>query len=182
MKTRDELPEFCKERGYKLGAEIGVYAGEYMEKFCQLGIKMHGIDPWLAYSGMGRTFQKQRKMDKVYQKAKERLDKYDCAYIIKKNSMEALRDFKDESLDFVYIDGNHSFKYIAEDLCGWAKKVRPGGMVSGHDYWCSSARAENVVCHVGPVVDAYVRVFGIDKLHVFGKGKDKYPSWMWIKR
>ena len=179
--SRDEMPEFCKKMGYKVGAEIGVYVGDFTEKFCRLGIGVHAIDPWIAYSGMGRTFQAQGAMDKIYQKARERLSKYDCAHIVKKDSLEAVWEFEDKSLDFVYIDGDHDFRHIAEDLYEWAKKVRPGGMVSGHDYWRSSARARNVVIHVKPVIDAYVEMFDIDKFYVFGEGKDKHPSWMWIK-
>jgi hypothetical protein len=38
--------------------------------------------------------------------------------------MDALNDFEDDSLDFVYIDGNHEFPYVAEDLFHWSKKVR----------------------------------------------------------
>ncbi len=48
--------------------------------------------------------------------------------------MDALEDFEDNSLDFVYIDGDHNFKHISEDIYEWTKKVRSGGIVSGHDY------------------------------------------------
>ena len=48
--------------------------------------------------------------------------------------MEAIKDFKPESLDFVYIDANHSYKNMKDDIEGWSKIVRKGGIVSGHDY------------------------------------------------
>ena len=51
--------------------------------------------------------------------------------------MEALKDFNDNSLDFVFIDGNHTFEYVVEDIAQWSKKVKVGGIVSGHDYWRS---------------------------------------------
>lgn len=48
--------------------------------------------------------------------------------------MDVVKQFKDESLDFVYIDGNHSFQHVVNDLCEWEKKVKVGGIVAGHDY------------------------------------------------
>lgn len=48
--------------------------------------------------------------------------------------MEALKQFKDNSLDFVYIDGNHDYQFVLDDITGWTKKVKMGGAVAGHDY------------------------------------------------
>jgi hypothetical protein len=56
------------------------------------------------------------------------------ANIIKKWSLDAVKDFKRESLDFVYIDANHNYDSIMQDIIQWTRKVKPGGIVSGHDY------------------------------------------------
>src|SRR3990167_11418237 len=48
--SRDDLPQFFVDRGYKVGAEIGVYKGEYTKRFLDEGLKMYGIDPWRAYN------------------------------------------------------------------------------------------------------------------------------------
>ena len=37
------------------------------------------------------------------------------------------------SLDFVFIDASHIYKYVAEDIDLWEPKVKKGGLVSGHD-------------------------------------------------
>ena len=102
--------------------------------------------------------------------------------------MEALNDIPNESLDFVYIDGNHHFKYVAEDICGWSKKVRKGGIISGHDYFYSGATACLNVCHVAYVVDAYTRAYNIKNWYILGRKKyvdgekrDTWRSWMWFK-
>lgn len=47
--SRDDLPELFVQLGFKVGAEVGVYRGEFTEKFCQAGLKMYGIDPYLSY-------------------------------------------------------------------------------------------------------------------------------------
>jgi predicted O-methyltransferase YrrM len=48
--------------------------------------------------------------------------------------MDAVKDFPDESLDFVFIDADHRFEYVINDVIEWSKKVRPGGLIISHDY------------------------------------------------
>lgn len=54
--------------------------------------------------------------------------------IIQKNSVEAAREFNDKSLDFVYIDADHSYKAVDQDIKAWLPKVKDGGIIAGHDY------------------------------------------------
>jgi len=178
--SRNDLPELFKERGYKVGAEIGVCKGVFSEILCKGGFKMYGIDPWI----MAPDYQHPRgqsRLDQQYEETKARLARFDYT-IIRKTSMEAVKDFEDGSLDFVYIDANHHFRYIAEDIVEWTKKVRSGGIVSGHDFWYSRKTGENAI-HVRWVVEAYVGAYDIKPLFQLGhtKGKDKWPSWMFIK-
>jgi hypothetical protein len=101
--------------------------------------------------------------------------------------MEALTDFKDGSLDFVYIDGNHDFRHVAEDLFEWSKKVRSGGVVSGHDYYCTIPQARNVICQVKHVVDAFVKTYQIPSFYTVGeinpheRRGDSTKTWFWVK-
>jgi len=188
--SRDELPKFFKRLGFKEGVEVGCYKAAFTEKFCKEGLKMHAVDPWMAYQGAGRTQQEQDRQDFLFGHATRVLEPYKDCTVIRKTSMDALADFKDGSLDFVYIDGDHEFGHVACDIVEWSKKVRVGGIVSGHDYSClSSPSARNVICHVGPVVDAYVKVFGVKSFWTLGRSKplaeeakdDKYLSWFFIK-
>ena len=138
---------------------------------------MYAIDPWIGYEGSGRTEQKQEEQDKSFEIAKETLAPYDCT-IIRKTSMDALEDFKDGELDFVYLDGDHRFRQVAEDIVEWEKKVRKGGVVSGHDYWNTNPEAKNLMCQVGVVVDAYTKLYDLD---FFITSNNKANSWFWIK-
>ncbi len=52
--------------------------------------------------------------------------------LVRKLSMDALNDVPD--VDVVYIDANHVEKYASQDIEAWSKKVKVGGLVSGHDY------------------------------------------------
>lgn len=188
--SREELPEFFKELGFKVGAEIGVYKGQFTEKFCQKGLKMSAIDNWQVYLGGAENHQAQERQDVLYKKTMTRLSNYDCT-VIRKNSLDALSDFEPGSLDFVYLDADHSFRGIADDIYEWYRKVRSGGIISGHDYACADSIpwAHNEYCKVGEVVDAFIKAFDIENYYVFGRSKpleleaknDRYLSWMFLK-
>ena len=49
-------------------------------------------------------------------------------------SLEAADLFENNSLDFVYFDTNHSFSYLTQELKKWYPKLKPGGILAGHDY------------------------------------------------
>lgn len=195
--SRDELPEFFKSLGFKTGAEIGVYKGEFIEKFCKSGFKMYAIDNWIIkeIAGVKVPGQKdQARQDYLYEKTKKRLAPYDCR-VLRKSSMDAVNDFGAESLDFVYIDAEHSFRGIAEDLYEWYLRVRKGGVIAGHDFAYSgtdpSAQASfNANSHVPQMVKTFVEAFNIPNFYVFGRSKpiveeaknDLYLSWMFFKQ
>jgi hypothetical protein len=200
--SRNDLPEFFKQMDYKVGAEIGVYKGEYTKKFLDVGLKMYGIDPWMAYENFlkhpseGRYKNRgpkrlQARLDFLYKHTQKVLKKYldnGLCTLIRKMSMEALDEFEDGSLDFVYIDGNHDFRYFAEDLAEWTKKVRKGGVVSGHDFLYSKIGSTQENRHVAHVLEAYIGAYNIPNWYLLGSDKiipgenrDKWRSWMFFK-
>ena len=167
---REELPQFFKEQGFKVGVEIGTARGLFAEEFGKAGLTLYCVDPWdnypdYEYDKSGGTTGD---LEVQYQEAVKRLAPYSNCKIIKKTSMEALKDFEDESLDFVYIDGNHGFKYVTEDIFEWSKKVKKGGIISGHDYIYTSRPFDDV--HAKYVVDAYTKAFRI-KFHILGRSR-----------
>ena len=187
--SRDNLPQFFVEMGFKVGAEIEVYKGEFTEKFCKAGLAMYGIDPWLAYGGGKGSPKMQSVSDSNYLTAKNRLKIYTKCTIIRKASMEAVNDFPDDSLDFVYIDGDHELKFVTEDIREWAKKVKPGGIIAGHDYVKFRPRTfMGGVCDVIEAVNTYTQANQIKRWYVLGRKetlsgekRDKWRSWMFIK-
>jgi hypothetical protein len=68
--------------------------------------------------------------------------------IIKKTTKEAIVDYADESLDFVYHDASHEYEDLMEELPMIWKKIKPGGYMAGHDYsnwgFIGVARAVNL--------------------------------------
>ena len=184
---RDDLVEFFKERGFSTGVEIGVFEGAFTKVLAEGGFKVYGIDPWLVYEDYGRK-DYQDKANSRYEKSKRRLAKYPNVTLIKEKSMDALGKFENESIDFVYIDGNHQFRYIADDIYEWWKKVKKGGVICGHDYAYFKSMSPCGGCQVREVVDAYALSFRTD-FWVLGNRKrkkptdtrDHYRSWMFIK-
>lgn len=182
---RDDLARLFAELGFKVGAEIGVQQGAYSEVLAQSnpGVQLYCVDAWKAYKGY-REYVTQARIDAFYEEAQDRLAPYGCR-LIKKFSVEALGDFEDRSLDFVYIDANHSFLQVAQDIDGWRKKVRKGGIVSGHDYL---RRRPPTAHHVVQVVNAYTDAYKIRpwfvlgrRARVEGETRDKSRSWMWVR-
>lgn len=186
--SRDDLPQFFVEMEYKVGAEIGVDKGEFSEKFCQAGLKLYATDPWRSYSDYADSGD-QEQLDSIYEQTKKLLAPYPTCTIIRKTSMEAAEDFADRSLDFVYIDGNHQFKYVAEDICEWSKKVKVGGVVCGHDYIYTDPRSQAGICHVIYVVNGYTQAYRIDSWYLLGRKerlegetRDRFRSWMFVNK
>ena len=181
--NRDDFPEFFKDMSYKVGVEIGIWKGEYGKILAEDGMKIYGVDPYQQNS-VNKVYGKQENLDQALEVAKETLK--DCDYtIIRKTSMEAVKDFADESIDFVYIDGNHLYKYVLEDIVEWTKKVKKGGVISGHDYIYFYRPDYN---DVKDVVNRYTKKF-IKKWYVLGARqkkegvkRDKFRSWFWIKQ
>jgi hypothetical protein len=186
--SRDDLPQFFKDRGYTTGVEVGVLRGEFTEKLCQAGLKVFGIDPWKFY-GNYKRHPREQSGDDIYQTAQDKLSKYPNCTLLRKMSMEALADFPDESLDFVYIDANHTLPYVVQDIWEWNKKVKSGGVISGHDYLVLMMRPYSwQACQVEHGVDICAKALYIKNYFVLGdyrpnKGekRDKHRSWMWIK-
>lgn len=185
--SRDDLPEFFAQLGFKAGAEIGVYKGEFSEKFCKVGLALFAVDPWRIYKDYGNP-RGQERLDDQYEHTKRVLAPYPKCKIIRKTSMEAIEEFEDGSLDFVYIDGNHEFRYIAEDIAEWTKKVRKGGIVSGHDYFYTKTGTNRPHWHVAYVLKAFIGAYGIENWYLLGRKetiegekRDKWRSWMFVK-
>ncbi len=172
---RNNLAVLFKDLGFKTGVEVGVENGIYSEILCKSNpeLKLYGIDPWL-----------QNPVDRIYNKAVQRLRPYNVI-LIRQLSLDAVKSFPNNSIDFVYIDGNHDFYYCINDIVEWNKKVRPGGIISGHDYVNYSApNTWDVVGAVKSfVLDNNIKPWFILGTHEVIPGiiRDKPRSFMWIK-
>lgn len=173
-KTRSDLAKLFEGTG----AEIGVERGVFSETICQNPKvkKLYAIDAWEAYRGY-RDHTRQKKLDGFYEIAKKRLTLYRCK-IVRKFSLDAAPDFPDKSLDFVYIDANHDYRHVFEDLTIWSKKVKKGGVISGHDYIRRKGQARYYA--VIPAVNDFVKANQIETLIIYRK--EPPASWCFIMK
>lgn len=134
INTRYDLVKEINANGYKTGVEVGVcegYFSYYLLKHSKLKL-LYSIDPWVDSHG-----------EQNYQNAKSMLDPFISRSVISRlPSMAAVRSpvFHNSTNgsfpnpDFVYIDANHRYKYVRDDIAAWWNVLSPGGMLSGHDY------------------------------------------------
>ena len=179
MKSRNDLAKYFNQLSFKTGAEIGVAGGNFSEILCKSipNLKLYCIDPW-TYRPAYKQGGNQERHDLKYQEAKKRLSPYNVI-LIRKKSMDALVDIPDNSLDFVFIDGVHKFKYVLEDVACWYHKVRKGGIVAGHDYYF--ANTVEVIEALEVFQEAYNININLTEGGRHNSKDDKCPSWWFVK-
>jgi hypothetical protein len=126
-----------------IGAEVGVYDGGMSKSLFNLipGLRLYMVDRWIEYTPKqiagdpGAVMTRYgRKVWKAI-KAKAFKAVAGCnATIIVSDSADAAATIDDGSLDFVFIDGDHSYDGIKRDILAWLPKVKTGGWLIGHDY------------------------------------------------
>jgi len=101
--------------------ELGCYAGESTLPFAKHFSSVIAVDPWRGMPHVEAAFT-------------EKLRPFPHVVKMKRTSAQAAGDIADASLDFVYIDADHSFESVTEDIQLWLPKLKPGSFIGGHDY------------------------------------------------
>jgi len=124
---------------YMIGCEVGVWEGktsaELLSRFHNL--HLHMIDPWQSEGILGsmKCSKSPRFMNKVFRLAATNTEfAQQRRTIIRDTGTNAVTTFSDASLDFVFIDANHYYEHVKEDLNDWWPKLKPEGIFVGHDY------------------------------------------------
>jgi predicted O-methyltransferase YrrM len=127
--------------------EIGTRYGESAYKFLMNNSKNQyiGIDPYESYDDYHQDgFDKflKKSSDKIYKRTSKKLhNKFPGRVrIIRKYSHQASSLIEDESLDFIFVDGNHEYEYVLQDLEKYWPKLKFGGMMCGHDYFMRNSK------------------------------------------
>jgi predicted O-methyltransferase YrrM len=116
-------------------AEVGTFGGHFAYDVMAVcnPQKLYCVDPYAVYDGFKDALNN-NKLDAVFEEAKQRLSPFgDKVEFLRMYSEEAAKQIPDNSLDFVYIDGNHAYKYALQDFECWFPKVRDGGLICGDD-------------------------------------------------
>jgi SAM-dependent methyltransferase len=128
----------------KIGAEIGVFRGDFSEVVVELARpeKYFLIDPWENQSGedLKKAWYAEgssNDMEVVHQGVQKRFAKEiakGTVEIRRGYSQSVLSDFAVDSLDFIYIDGDHRYEGALADLVDAWRIVKPGGIIALDDY------------------------------------------------
>ena len=166
--SRSHLAELFAELEFNEGAEIGVRSGNYSLELLSKNPNLHMrcVDTWAAYLKVS-----QERQDAHYRHCVAKLAPYK-ADILRMPSLEGLAHVEDNSLDFVYIDGRHEFSFVIQDLIGWSKKVKQGGIVAGHDYY--NFYQGGIIL----AVDAFTKAYNMQQWY---STKELQPSFFWVK-
>jgi glycosyltransferase involved in cell wall biosynthesis len=135
--NRNKLPQFLNKLGLKCGVEIGTFKGEFAKIILdEWSGKLYMVDVWRSLSEEEyEDSSNQKNHSDAYSDVMENIKGYeDRAFMLRMDSKQGSELFDNETLDFVYIDANHKYQFVKEDIEYWYPKVRKGGLFMGHDY------------------------------------------------
>ncbi len=110
-------------------AEVGVHEGQFSEAILCVTrpTKLHLIDPW--------KYMTEKRMDRRGLAAPPRAAKTRWTFAVHRGfSSYVASTFTDGYFDWVYVDGNHLYEYVKQDLELFYPKLKPGGVLAGDDY------------------------------------------------
>jgi len=137
MNTREEMLDKIPKGG--ICAEIGVFQGEFSKKIIEIvqPSKMYLVD---IFTGIMHSGDKNGNnvqiinLDETYEALKKEYADSKTVEVCKAHSQQFLHAIPDNYLDFVYIDADHTYGGVKQDLEVAMKKVKAGGYIAGHDY------------------------------------------------
>lgn len=127
---------------HSVGCELGVWKGDFSAEILKITQpkELYLVDPWLFQPEYPRSWyggaaaQTQQDMDNIHQGVINRFAGRDNVHIIRKKTEQLADEISPSSLDWAYIDGNHQYEFVLQDLGMFDKLVKPGGIICGDDF------------------------------------------------
>lgn len=159
---RHDLGGFLNLAGFTgEGAEIGSahcgFARIIMSQWS--GKRLHLVDSWKQYDGYREPTNNQSMLDEWKWNCEQYASEEPRIHLHCGFANDISKSFPDGALDFVYIDGNHAYGYVKDDLNTWYDKVRCGGLICGHDYYDDVTPPH--FCEVKRAVDEWADKVGL---------------------
>jgi hypothetical protein len=181
IKSRYEIGEWLNEKGLiEFGVEIGTFNGWFASDILHLwrGKKLYLIDAWryLEYwndkMNAGKEEQRNRlcnTFEMIYKFGRR-------VVMIRELSEDAGLLFNNHSLDFVYIDADHSYESVFRDIQLWASKVKSGGVLIGHDY-LDGTQLNGTIYSVKSAVNDWAKE-NLKEVQIIEEDKNHEPGWI----
>ena len=189
--------------GFKVGIEVGVSLGDFAAttlrqwRLCEKYIL---IDPYrLMPNYVDQYTKSEQAMDEMYEKAKSKLAEFGSVPVwMRMTSKAAAALIPDSTADFIYLDAQHNYCSVLEDLQLYWPKLKVGGVMSGHDYVTNTemqalmpgsgfdwSRCDDGTVHESAVKGAildFARSQGVDVSEVYSTGDTHtMKSWAFWK-
>lgn len=139
----------------EIAIEIGAFVGGGTLILAKHFEKVIVIDPFV--SGYDTTDSSSREnMEQIYDQFKENTAHLSNVTLIRKTSDDAMKELQDLKVDFVYIDGCHTYDQVLKDIQNYKPLVKSNGYISGHDY---QLRFKGVIKAVNQLIGSPEKVF-----------------------
>jgi len=135
MHRSDFISEYANKNGWTKGVELGVWHGKTMARVLGKAPLLHmiGVDAWAALPD-GMAGYANWDHDSHEKQARENTAEFsDRVSFLKMTTDEAAKIIEDGTLDFVFIDADHRFLPVLNDIKNWLPKIKKGGVLMGHD-------------------------------------------------
>jgi hypothetical protein len=155
--------------------EIGAYHGANVCSLVKTYAKnksseIHCVDPWLDYEDYGEYKDLQKTNYSIFLNNITKMDSEDInkIYIHRELSENIMHIFDDESFDIIYIDGNHSKKFVLEDAVLSFKKLKKEGWLIFDDLQCPDVQV---------AIEAFVKLYDNYFIHI-----SHYDGQLFLKK
>lgn len=118
--------------------EVGSWKGNTTSILGKIAKEWNGtvyaVDHWRGNNGTwNKDIATKYDVFKIFRNNMEILGLEDTVKPLVMESSSGVGLFKENSLDIVFLDGNHTYQGIKEDISMWLPKVKNGGIICGHD-------------------------------------------------
>lgn len=125
-----KLKDFC---------EVGVWKGEFAERLLTSLKEIETytlIDPWKHLDSWNKPANVNNdEFEEIREEALSRTKSFAGKIReIREHTLRAAETIDQSSLDFIYIDGDHTLRGITLDLHAMLPKLKPGGYIGGDDF------------------------------------------------
>lgn len=158
-----EFYDFVAKKDFQKYVEVGVWKGHSIiylaNKLKTKNVEIFAVDLWddtYKYDDVPELKKQKKYIYDIYQENVKRAKLEGKIHNIKTFSWQGARYFRNKSVDFVFIDADHSLDSVTKDINAWLPKIRENGIIAGHDYFNP--------CGVKKAVD---KIFG-DSVHFYG--------------
>jgi hypothetical protein len=173
FRNRTNFGRFLNERKLTgTAVEIGTHRGTFANAFLThwKGHYLYCIDPWATPPGYEGQAETLRTLVGGAETREEDMNEAEAIasfhsprmVLIQKTSHDAFRTSDRAQFDFIYIDGDHRAEMVKWDIEHWWLRVKPGGILAGHDFLCINENNGGWGREIQPVVMKFAEQEQVD--------------------